>query len=172
MRRSARWLLALLPIAACSSSPSAPPRGFAALVGDFAGELRLGPDPGRSVPMQLLVAPRDGEPDRYRFRLTYAEGAVRDYLLVVDDPESGRCHIDEGGGVTLRGRLIDGELVTVFRVGDKVLDVRYRAVPEGVEFSLVSYDPAGGEATGAGLEGPALRTFAEVVHQRASLRRR
>ena len=87
---------------------------------------------------------------------------MRDYQLVLDDAASGACHVDEGDGIVLRGRLIDGELVTVFRVGDQVLDVRYRPVADGIEFALVSYDPAGGAATGAGLEGPPLRTFAEV----------
>lgn len=184
MRRSASSLIAALVLAACSAPRDfAPTPGFEALVGDFAGELRMGPDLGRTVPMQLLVAPRDGEPDRYRFRLAYGGGGdadssegdpadVRDYLLVVDDRASGRCHVDERDGIELAGRLVDGELVTVFQVGSQVLDVRYRVVPEGIEFSLVSYDPATGEVAGAGLEGPPLRTFAEVAHQRALLRRR
>lgn len=164
-----------LPMVLTACAAGAPPRGFDALVGDFAGELRLGPELGRAVPMQLLVAPCAGEPDRYRFRLSYGEGAdadVRDYQLVIEDQATGRCHIDERDGILLRGRLVDDQLVTVFRVGDNVLDVRYRWVADGVEFSLLSYDPAGGQPTGVGLEGPALRTFDAVSHQRALLRRR
>ncbi|MCB9876264.1 MAG: hypothetical protein H6835_01570 [Planctomycetes bacterium] len=176
MRRPAALVL-LAGLVGCAAPPT--PSGFAALVGEFAGDLRMGPDLGRAVPMQLLIAPCEGQPgvdaDRYRFRLCYGEGHdrdERDYVLVVDDRASGRCHVDEGDGIELLGRLIEGELVTVFRVGDNVLDARYRAVARGIEFSLVSYDPAAGEVTGAGLEGPPLRTFGRVAHQRASLRRR
>ncbi|MBL8754992.1 MAG: hypothetical protein JNK15_16930 [Planctomycetes bacterium] len=167
-------LAAVVLLAACAgptaaSAELAPP-DLAPFLGSFRGTLRMfGDAVVREVPMELHVAPGSGSPGRWTFRLVYGDGAqgqVRDYELVLDDERRGRYRIDEKNGIVLAARLVAGELVSVFAADGPTLCVRYRAVPEGIEFALESFDPATAADTGMGV-----RTFAEFALQRALLRR-
>lgn len=156
---------------------AAPPgvgRGaFAAFCGDHRGELVIETARGtQRVPMGLTVAPLDGSAsggERCRFVLRYGEGERaqrRDYELRLVDPGTGSCEVDEQNGIVLPGWLRDGALWFAFTVQGHTNVAGYRAVPDGIEFTLIAVEAAVGEAAGEGvLAHPGL------VTQRASLRR-
>lgn len=182
--RAASVAAALL--AGCSTAPSAasgtPSRDadpslaaaastagvFAPFLGSFRGELRMHTDSGEQrVPMGLDVRPTE-DPAVWTWTLRYGSGEreqVRDYRLCLDDVTAGRCRVDERNGIELQGRVVDGELVTVFAVPGQSLVVRYRAVVGGIEFALEAWNPERATATGSDV-----RTSGEVSCQRAMLR--
>lgn len=173
---SVLWTACLIAAAACSTfgdrstgdrAAIAQPFVAGALedfVGEFAGTLYLAS--GQQVEMRLEVAPVASAVGRFHWRLTYAGQPVRDYVLVALDAAAGRFAIDEQNGIVLPASLLLGELVSVFRVGKNLLDVRYRLCPDGVEFALESFDPEAGEPAGNGV-----LTIPRVAVQRALLRR-
>ena len=171
-------LVLLAGVAACAGAPLASsnvpvmvvpsPPGLPGFGGRFAGTLRIHGERLREVPMGLDVLPSaDGV--GWSWRLRYGEGEaadVRDYRLLVDDASNGRYRIDEQNGIVLHARAVGDELVSVFTVSGQTLCVRYRAVPDGIEFALESFDGSRSEATGQGVT-----TVAAMAAQRALLRR-
>jgi hypothetical protein len=169
MRFFARSLLVCL-VAGCATATGAShePLPVDALVGQYAGLLRIYVRDGvREVPMTLVVSPVTGAADRYRFALGYGEDDRRDYQLVVDDPATGACRIDERNGIELAARWCGGELVSVFSSGGQTLVTRYRVVPAGIEFALEAFTLAEAQPTGGGVT-----TQPQVAVQRALLVRR
>lgn len=173
----------LLPIlfcaAACAVPSAAGGAGVAAspvapvlqpFVGHHRGELHIyGANGAQTVPMGLEVDPIADAPDRLRFVLVYGAGAAaqrRDYRLVLDDPATGRCHIDEQNGILLAAWLAADELVSAFTVQGQTNIVRYRATAQGIEFGLEALPVGEGETTGHGV-----RSHARLVRQRALLHR-
>lgn len=170
MRRAC--VVALAGVAACSAVEMAPrlpsPPGLPGFGGRFAGLLQMYGERPRQVRMGLDVLP-SADAAAWVWRLRYGDGDtadVRDYRLLVDDAEHGRYRIDEQNGIVLHACAVDGELVSVFTVNGQTLCVRYRAVPDGIEFGLESFDVSRGEATGG-----AVTTVAAMAAQRARLRR-
>ena len=180
----APWLWAVL-LAGCAAAPDAAGEPlpsvdpalqaaaakagvFAPFLGSFRGELRMHTAEGEQrVPMGLDVLPTD-DPAVWTWTLRYGSGEreqVRDYRLCLDDVASGRCRIDERNGIELQGRVVDGELVTVFAVPGQSLVVRYRAVASGIEFALEAWNPEQDGTTGSDV-----RTSGTVSAQRAALR--
>lgn len=141
---------------------------FAPFLGSFRGELRMHTAGGEQrVPMGLDVQPT-GDPAVWTWTLRYGSGErlqVRDYRLRLDDVTTGRCRVDERNGIELQGRVVAGELVTVFAVPEQTLVVRYRAVAGGIEFALEAWNPQLDTTTGSDV-----RTAGEVSCQRAMLR--
>lgn len=177
---AASFLVVLL--AGCSAAPSTAAGGpapspdparaaagvFAPFLGSFRGELRMYTGQGEQrVPMGLDVRPTE-DPAVWTWVLRYGSGEreqVRDYRLCLDDVATGRCRVDERNGIELPGRVVDGELVTVFAVPGQTLVVRYRAVAAGIEFGLEAWDPEQDGTTGSDV-----RTSGAVSCQRAMLR--
>jgi hypothetical protein len=148
-------------------------------LGEHRGSLRMfGDGAVREVPMGLSVAPLADEPGRLRWALHYGAGAqaqTRDYRLEAVDVAAGRYRIDERNGIVLDARLVDDELVSVFAAGGQTLVVRYRAVPDGLQFALESFAadaavPAGSAGDGAEA-AVAVTSWPEFARQRALLRR-
>lgn len=141
---------------------------FAPFLGSFRGELRMFAGQGEQrVPMGLDVQPTE-DPAVWTWTLRYGSGEreqVRDYRLCLDDVTTGRCRVDERNGIELQGRVVDGELVTVFAVPGQSLVVRYRAVASGLEFALEAWNPEQDGTTGSDV-----RTSGAVSSQRAMLR--
>ena len=176
---SAGGLVALLggcasppPVQAIPAAPAAAAAAagvFAPFLGSFRGELRMHTAQGEQrLPMGLDVQ-ATGDPRVWTWTLRYGSGEreqVRDYRLCLDDVATGRCRIDERNGILLPGRVVDGELVTVFAVPEQALVVRYRATAGGIEFALEAWNPAQGTTTGADV-----RAIGEVSFQRALLHR-
>lgn len=173
-------------LAGCSAAPAAAAGGFAPspdpvlaaaaakagvfapFLGSFRGELRMFTGPGEQrVPMGLDVLPTE-DPAVWTWTLRYGSGEreqVRDYRLCLDDVAAGRCRVDERNGIELPGRVVDGELVTVFAVPEQTLVVRYRVVALGIEFALEAWNPEQDGRTGSDV-----RTSGAVSCQRAMLR--
>ncbi len=86
------------------------------------------PDRERNrIPLTLTIAP-DTLPGRWIWRTVFNADTVRglrDYRLLVRDAVAGRYATDEGNGVMLEETLVDGALISVFRVGEQVLESRY-----------------------------------------------
>lgn len=153
------------PAATADEVVAARTGGLAAFVGDHRGLLRIAGAPAdREVPMRLLVEPLPEAPGRFRWLLHYAGQPERDYRLLVDDPATGACRIDEQNGIELAARYHEGELVAVFVVSGQTLVTRYRRVAAGVEFALEAFAVADGVATGHGVT-----TLPKVALQRALL---
>lgn len=161
------------PEASGAASPPASPAVaatagvFAPFLGSFRGELHMQTAQGdQRVPMGLDVRTTD-DPAVWTWTLRYGSGEreqVRDYRLCLDDPATGRCRVDERNGIELPGRVVFGELVTVFAVPGQTLMVRYRVVAAGIEFALEAWNPEQAVPTGADV-----RAMGEVSFQRALL---
>ena len=173
------WWPLLAAMAGCAApaesvrGPAAPawlPTALAPFLGDFRGTLRShGKDAVQEVPMRLEVTVIDGVTEQLRWVLHYGEGPtaqLRDYRLVIDDAAAGRYHVDERNGIELTARLCGSELVSVYAVTGPAMVVRYRALPDGIEFGLEAFDPTQGTATGQGV-----RSIGSFALQRAWLRR-
>jgi hypothetical protein len=174
-RRATTCCLLLSTLAACASPPRDAAGANAGLdprlvpfVGRYAGTLRIHSERGvETVPMALDVEPASAERLRWVMKYGADGGDVRDYQLILDDAATGRCRVDERNGIELPGRLLDGELVTVFSVQEKTLVARYAATAAGIEFGIESFVAGAGAPTGHGVT-----THAPVLVQRASLARR
>lgn len=120
--------------------------------GVWCGELVItGPgDKPSKVPLVLKVEPLAG--GGFAWVATYGEGAkavVKDYKLLPDAKRPGRFRIDEGNGIVLGARLVDGVLYSQFAVGGAVLAARYELRGEVLRFEVTSARPAA-EKTGDG----------------------
>ena len=139
-------------------------------VGEHRGDLHiLGANGDQVVPMGLTVSLLPERRDAVQFVLSYGNGEAvqrRDYLLVLDDAATGRCHIDEQNGIVLTARCCDGEIVCAFSVAGHTNVVRYRSTADGVAFALDSLQPTEGTTTGGGV-----MSHPHVVVQRAQLMR-
>lgn len=163
-------LAALALLAACATPPPLERGDRAALAGQFRGVLTTDGQRGQQqVAMGLDVEPGGTADAPWRFVLHYGDGATaqrRDYLLQWRDQARGEVAIDERNGIVLPGRWRAGTLSFAFTVQGHTNIVTYRALPDGVEFTLVAVQAAVGEPAGEGVLG-----HPGLVVQRAVLAR-
>src|SRR5690349_21340837 len=80
-----------------------------------------------SIPVKLTIA-REDTGGAYTWRTLFnadtARG-LRPYRLIVRDAGRGSYGTDEGNGLVLEETWIAGALISVFQVGDRVLESRY-----------------------------------------------
>ena len=105
--------------------------GFpASWAGNWEGMLTTwsAPDSVRNrVPLTLTIA-REATGSAYTWRTVFNADTlrgVRPYRLVVRDAERGLFGTDEGNGLVLDTRWMAGTLISVFQVGERVLESRY-----------------------------------------------
>ncbi|MCC7137515.1 MAG: hypothetical protein IT460_03700 [Planctomycetes bacterium] len=123
---------------ALPAAPAAPvpaPGAFpAAWAGHWKGPARIvGGASETAFAMELVVAPTD-DPARWTWTIVYDGAAgrqTRPYTLVVTDAAAGRYEVDEGGGVRIAHRLLDGALWSHFEVGGTRLTTRERVEGAG-----------------------------------------
>jgi hypothetical protein len=164
-------------LAAAAELAGAVPEALVPFLGEHFGQLVIHGGGGRPPVAMALEVAATADPERLRWRIRYGEGEAaqdRDYRLVIESVADGRYRIDEQNGIELPAFLIDGELVSVFTVQETALVVRYRAVPDGVEFALESFSrraptdvPDGAVPSSHGVRG-----ISTVQSHRAKLRRR
>jgi hypothetical protein len=86
------------------------------------------PDSVRNtIPVKLTIA-REDTGSAYTWRTLFNADTVRGvrpYRLIVRDAGRGSYATDEGNGVVLEETWIAGTLISVFQVGDRVLESRY-----------------------------------------------
>jgi hypothetical protein len=79
-----------------------------------------------TVPVTLTIAPL-AEAGAYRWRHVYANDStrnVKDYVLRTIDAAAGRYATDENNGIVLDEQFVGGMLVSVFQVGEQVIENR------------------------------------------------
>lgn len=103
------------------------------------------PDRERNrIPITLEIRP-DSTPGRWIWRTVFNADTVRglrDYRLVVIDAAAGRYQTDERNGILLDETWIAGTLVSVFRVGEQVLESRYAMVGDSLVHDITWWSPA------------------------------
>ena len=86
------------------------------------------PDSVRNrIPLALTIA-REDTGSAYTWRTVFNADTVRGvrpYRLIVRDAKAGLYGTDEGNGLVLEERWIAGSLISVFQVGERVLESRY-----------------------------------------------
>ena len=133
--RSARTLgvLALLsttPAVAKSQAGRAQDAFPLSWAGTWEGTLTTwsAPDSVRNTIALTLTIARDDRDRAYTWRTVFNADTVRGvrpYRLIVRDAQSGLYGTDEGNGLVLEERWIAGSLISVFQVGERVLESRY-----------------------------------------------
>ena len=188
MRRYSTTIVALLvtlPAVAGAQAtqarvPSRPtfPDGWA---GVWEGTLTTwsAPDSIRNrIPVRLTIA-REDTGSAYTWRTLFNADTVRGvrpYRLIVRDAGRGSYGTDEGNGLVLEETWIAGALISVFQVGNRVLESRYALrgdtlVHDIVWWSATPLPPVTG--TGPNAErGAAVSSFRVEGRQRAEMTRR
>jgi hypothetical protein len=109
------------------ASEAAFPAGWA---GVWEGTLTTwgAPDSVRNrIPLSLTIA-REDTGSAYTWRTVFNADTVRGvrpYRLIVRDGGRGAYGTDEGNGLVLEEQWIGGSLISVFQVGERVLESRY-----------------------------------------------
>jgi hypothetical protein len=107
------------------ASEAAFPAGWA---GVWEGTLTTwgAPDSVRNrIPLSLTIA-REDTGSAYTWRTVFNADTVRGvrpYRLIVRDGGRGAYGTDEGNGLVLEEQWIGGSLISVFQVGERVLDI-------------------------------------------------
>jgi hypothetical protein len=136
------------------------------------------PDSVRNrVPITLLIA-REDTGSAWTWRTVFNADTVRGvraYRLLVRDPARGAYATDEGNGIVLEDRLVDGMLVSVFQVGDQVLESRHSMQGDSLVHDIVWWSATpSSRSRGAGAnaeQGAEVRSFRVGGRQRAVLTR-
>jgi hypothetical protein len=120
--------------------------------GTWSGKLAItGPkDEPSDVAIALRIEPIKGT-DNVTWAITYGQGdkkIARDYKLVACK-KPGRFQIDEGNGVALDARLVNGVLYSQFEVGGSLLAARYEIRGDILCFEITSAKLAAGETGNA-----------------------
>jgi hypothetical protein len=166
--------------AAQARAPSPPtfPDGWA---GVWEGTLTTwsAPDSVRNrIPVQLTIA-REDTGSAYTWRTLFNADTVRGvrpYRLTVRDAGRGSYGTDEGNGLVLDETWIAGTLISVFQVGNRVLESRYALrgdtlVHDIVWWSATPVTAMKGEGPNAE-RGAAVSSFRVEGRQRAEMTRR
>jgi hypothetical protein len=129
-------------ITLAADKPAALP---AAWHGTWAGTMVVtGPTDKRTeVPVVLLIEPVKGS-NAVTWKTTYdgSPKVVKDYKLVPAEGERGRFVVDEGNGIELAARLVDGVMYSTFEVGGAVLTARYELRDKAIRMEITSAKPA------------------------------
>ena len=114
--------------------------------------------------MSLQVEPVAGDANRFHWRLRYEGEEVRDHTLVVRDRSRGVAAFDENNGIVLPVQLSGSELISVFKVGGEVLNVRYRRERDGIRVCVDRYSEGTSEPA-----GQQVRAWPRIAAQRGWL---
>jgi len=108
------------------------------------------------VPVTLVFA-RASEPGAYRMRHVYnndSTRAMKDYLLRTSDAAAGRYLTDENNGILIDNTYIGGMLVSVFQVGEQVIESRSEIRGDSLVQDLIFWHSLAARATrGSGSNG-------------------
>ncbi len=167
-RLAALGLIVSAPLAAQAPFP-------AAWAGEWQGTLTttVPPDNTRNqIPVALRIAPEPGG-GTYTWSTIFDADSVRgrrDYRLIVRDAARGFYAIDEGNDVVVESTYVDGTLMSVFQVGDRVLESRYELRGDTLVHDITWWSPQA--VGGTGTRRAAGDTTASVQSFRVSGRQR
>lgn len=126
-------------------------------------------DKTSEVPLVLLVEPVKNS-KAVTLKMTFGQGEkelVKDYKLVPVADQPGRFTIDEGNGIELTARLVNGVLYSQFEVGGAVLTARYELRDNVLRYEITSAMPAAAK-TGDGK----VKNYPVDAVQRAELKKK
>lgn len=172
----ATWLAVLLASLWAAAPSQAQARFPDAWAGRWQGTLTttVPPDSVRNrIPLTLLIA-REDSGGAWTWRTVFNADTVRGvrpYRLLAQDAARGLYATDERNGIVLDERFVDGMLVSVFQVGDQVLESRYALQGDSLVHDIVwwSATPSSrSRGTGANAErGAEVLSFRVGGRQRA-----
>ncbi len=161
-RSLARGIVCALAVIPFASGRAEGQRGFPeAWAGQWTGTLTTyaPPDSVRNrVPVSLLIA-REPAGNAWTWRTIFNADSVRglrDYRLLVRDVSKGWYATDERNGVILEDTFIDGVLISVFQVGEQVLENRMSLRGDTLTQDIIfwsSKPSATSKGSGANAEG-------------------
>jgi len=128
--RSCRVAIPAALLSLCAAAAHAQETFPRAWVGQWQGTLTTWgvPDSVRNrIPISLTIA-REDTGSAYTWRTVFNADTVRGlrpYRLIVRDAARGQYATDEGNGVVLEETWVAGTLVSVFQVGERILESRY-----------------------------------------------
>ena len=131
-----------------------------------------------SIPLALTIA-REDTGSAYTWRTVFNADTVRGvrpYRLIVRDAQRGSFGTDEGNGLVLEERWIAGSLISVFQVGERVLESRYTLHADTLVHDIIWWNAK--PVTSAKGEGPnaergqAVLSFRVEGRQQAVMTRR
>ena len=178
----ARLLFCGLALAAAIARPAAAqaPRFPDDWLGDWSGTLTTvsAPDSVRNrIPLTLRIA-REDTGSALTWRTVFNADTVRglrDYRLIVRDAARGRYATDERNAILLDETLIAGSLISVFQVGERMLESRYTLRGDTLTHDVTWWStPPTSVHRGAGAnaeEGAEIRTFRVEGRQQAVMTR-
>jgi len=144
-------VLRATPAAAQTVAP--PPAAFPdAWIGVWRGTMTIygaADSVKQTVPVTLSIAHET--PGRYRWRTVYANDttkSMKDYHLVVLDAAAGRYATDENNGLLIDEQYIGGMLISVFQVGEQMLENRYAMHGDSLVQDLVFWKNTAVRTTG------------------------
>ncbi len=145
-------------------------------VGEYTGTLlieSLG-KPNKEVPMGLVIQPTEKD-SIYIWQLIYGENKIkglRDYRLIIKEPENGIYAIDEQNSIVLDAYLLGNQLSTRFSVGKAVLSATYQKSNEGIFFEILQGDSSPIHITGGIDSIPKVESYPIKGKQTALLRKK
>ena len=101
-----------------------------------------------SVEMNLTIEPTDADSVwiwTTKYETTDPE-VIKDYRLIIVNPEAGEYVVDEQNGIRLQSTLMGNQLVSMFRVGEMWLYTRYEKEEEELLFEVTYGDLSEGKA--------------------------
>lgn len=176
---AARLLPAALLFTCSMTTPlrAQAPRFPESLVGSWRGTLTNygGADSVKlTVPVTLTVA-RTNEPGAYRMRHVYNNDSTRgmkDYVLRTVDAAAGKYVTDENNGILIDETYTGGMLVSVFQVGDQVIENRSEIRGDSLVQDLIFWRSAASRTTNGtgpnGERGAPVLAFRVVGRQRSA----
>jgi hypothetical protein len=100
---------------------------------------------------------------------------VKDYLLRVGDAASGRYETDERNGIVMDATYVGGALISVFQVGDQVLETRVSLQADSLVQDLIFWSSSAVKTTEGsgpnGERGTPVTSFRVTGRQRMAMTR-
>lgn len=128
-----------------------------------------------TVPVTLTITPL-AEAGAFRWRHVYANDStrnVKDYVLRTLDAAAGRYATDENNGIVLDEQFIGGMLVSVFQVGEQVIENRTEVRGDTLTQDLIAWRRAPVRETRSavpnGEQGAPVTSFRVTSRQRSVL---
>jgi len=127
-----------------------------------------------TVPVTLTISPT-AEPGVFRMRHVYNNDSTRgmkDYTLRTVDAAAGKYVTDENNGILIDETYTGGMLVSVFQVGDQVIENRTEMRGDSLVQDLIFWRSAAVRTTGGsgpnGERGTPVMAFRVVGRQRSA----
>ncbi len=154
--------------------PHTSAQSIAAWYGEWKGSLELFKADGavdKAIPMELLIQPTKDSMDT-RWRITYNNKEVREYILRAKDTLKGEYALVETNGINIELRKFGKIMMSNFEVMDYQINNTYELTGMSIWYTLVSSTSKLHSQSGKGTHSvPIVKSVPPNVYQRAVLMR-